>query len=316
MTGPHDPRHSVGTDPDSAVDEAIGLAQRAPSLHNSRPWAFVRTADAVELRVQRAKQLRVTDPDGHGALVSCGAALHLLQLGLAARGLTVDVQRLPRPDDPDLLARVPLTGPEPTDAATRSAAAADEAAARVRRTEHGPMAARPVPDEVAEQLCAGGESDGVFVSAVRRPEDILGVAVAASRAAQSEAREPGYRAELAAWLLPETRAHFERDLAGDLPFSVGPHGRPLILVVFTDADGPLDWLLAGEALARVLVSAQRLGLAAAPFTRAVDWPGLRARLRSLMAWPAHPQLLVRVGWPPEGAASQTAGWPGGGQPGG
>ena len=68
------------------VERAVALATRAPSIHNTQPWRFVLTADALELWADRRRQLATADLDGRALLVSCGGALHLAGLGLAAQG--------------------------------------------------------------------------------------------------------------------------------------------------------------------------------------------------------------------------------------
>src|SRR3954469_19724852 len=77
------------------VRSAVGLATRAPSIHNTQPWRWRLDGDVLELRADRARQLRQLDPDGRSLLISCGGALYLAELGLAARGWAVEVSRLP-----------------------------------------------------------------------------------------------------------------------------------------------------------------------------------------------------------------------------
>ena len=67
----------------------------------------------------RSRQLPVLDPDGRSLLLSCGAALELARLGLAARGWRTDASRLPDPDQPDQLARIRPLGLVPTCCADR-----------------------------------------------------------------------------------------------------------------------------------------------------------------------------------------------------
>jgi hypothetical protein len=50
---------------------------------------------------------------------------------------------------------------------------------------------------------------------------------------------------------------------------------PTILVLATDGDSPDDWLHAGQALQRVLLTATWLNLATTPISQPVDIPALR-----------------------------------------
>src|SRR5207253_3104556 len=95
---------------------------------------------------------------------------------------------------------------------------------------------------------------------------------------------------------------FEVGAAGEEPVAAGVDERPAYVVVFTDADTAEARLRAGEAYARLSVEAERLGLASSALTQAIDLPCIRERLRALMDWPDHPQMIIRVGWQPQGAA--------------
>src|SRR5581483_1336980 len=56
-----------------ALERAAEAARLAPSIHNTQPWAFHVTSEALEMRLDRSRGLCVADPDGREALISCGA---------------------------------------------------------------------------------------------------------------------------------------------------------------------------------------------------------------------------------------------------
>jgi hypothetical protein len=70
-----------------------------------------------------------------------------------------------------------------------------------------------------------------------------------------------------------------------------------LALLSTGADGPRDWLHAGQALERVLLTATVRGLATTPLTQPVELAGLRALLcgerKDRIA-----QAVVRVGYGP------------------
>ena len=74
---------------------AVEHALRAPSVHNTQPWRWRIRPDAVELHADWDRHLVATDPDRRDLVISCGAALHHLEVALAARGLTAQVRRMP-----------------------------------------------------------------------------------------------------------------------------------------------------------------------------------------------------------------------------
>jgi hypothetical protein len=73
--------------------------------------------------------------------------------------------------------------------------------------------------------------------------------------------------------------------------------RPLIGVVFTDSDMPIDQLRSGGGMMRLMIEAEFLGLASCPLSQAVDLTAFRGRLQGLMDWTGYPQMMLRIGHP-------------------
>jgi nitroreductase len=308
-----------------SVDEvrrAVGLAIRAPSIHNTQPWRWVFGPGGLGLHADRERQLPAIDPDGRGLIVSCGAALYLAGLGLASQGWRTEVTRFPDPASPDLLARLePVEWSEPEEL-TRELGAA----AKRRRTERRPFRPDPVPLPVLHELRRMVEGEGVYAHLVERPDERLDLAVVMSWADRLEVEDEAYREELARWVRPDSAAARDGIPASAVPhvaageprhtdiplrdFEVGGPGEQQMaagvdeqaawVVVFTPADDSQARLRAGEAFAAFTVHAERMGLGSSAATQAIDLPGVRDRLRVLMDWPDHPQMILRVGWPPPG----------------
>ena len=94
-----------------AVEQLAYLARyavQAPSSHNSQPWLFRFSGDALELLADRTRALPVVDPDDRELVMSCGAALFMLRTAVRHFGFEDDVEVLPDQNDPDLLARIRL----------------------------------------------------------------------------------------------------------------------------------------------------------------------------------------------------------------
>lgn len=308
----------------AAIEQAVTFGVQAPSVHNTQPWRWVFRAGALELHADRTRQLAALDPDGRSVLLSCGAALELARLGLAAAGWESTVERVV---EGDLLARIrPVRrGPVPPETVDRARAA------ELRHTDRRPFGADPVPDPTIDALLAAAVGDGVYAYAVRRSDERLDLAVVFSWADQVESADPAYRAELAHWtrsadaraadgIPAESVPHlsagaprhtevpvrdFEAGITGGQPLVDIIDEQPLYLVVFTVGDDAAARLRAGEAYARVSVEAQRLGLASSALTQAVDLPAVRERFRVLMDWPDHPQMVLRAGFPGGGPMPAT-----------
>jgi len=99
-----------------------------------------------------------------------------------------------------------------------------------------------------------------------------------------------------------------RDRTGAVPvrdFALG-HGapsaavafeaEPTIVLLFTPGDTPADWLRAGAALQRVLLTATLYGLAATPLSQLLEVPKLRALLTDSLTGQVV-QTVLRIGYP-------------------
>src|SRR5439155_4257763 len=98
-----------------------------------------------------------------------------------------------------------------------------------------------------------------------------------------------------------------RDFAGGVRRRMASAARPephlAVGVLTTGTDEPADWLRTGQGLMRLLLAATAHGLAASFLNQPLENSGLRAQVRSELALPGAPQVVVRLGraaglWPP------------------
>jgi nitroreductase len=90
--------------PDTVVDidilrDAVQLACRAPSLHNSQPWQWVADGAGLQLYLDQGRILPSADKSGREAHIGCGAILDHLCIAMAAAGWTANVDRFPDPNN-------------------------------------------------------------------------------------------------------------------------------------------------------------------------------------------------------------------------
>jgi hypothetical protein len=311
--------YSVAADTAATREQVYQAAARtagaAPSIFNTQPWRWNVDASGLNLYADRERQLRVADPDGRLMTVSCGGALYEARLALAVAGHRIDVQRMPDPTQPDLLARIELTGQHrPTPDEPRLYAAIAD-----RHTDRRAFTAQPVTRLTGDALVAAAEGEGAHLHLLSA-EQVGTLAAAASRAGELQLTDPDYRMELADWthrpdwsgegvptdtaVGPANRrvpvrdfAPFDTDApaAGDESDEGARYG-----LIFTDQDTPSDWLRAGEALAAVLLTAVDNNLATAPASDVTELPATRMELRRLLSGIGYPQVAVRVGHAPAG----------------
>jgi nitroreductase len=295
---------------DGALDQAATAALGAPSIFNTQPWRWRIHGGVAELRAERERQLRVVDPQGRLLMMSCGVALHHLRAALAASGTKVDVARLPESDDPDLLARVRVTGAEePAPAAIRH-----YKALLARHTDRRPFQRTAVPAVTLDAVRAVVEANGAHLHVVR-PDQVMALIVAADRAAAVEVTDAAYRAELASWthrppgsgdgvpdatvVPPVPRRVALREFLLDGPSKLAPGDGDdrgaTYTILFTAGDDPFTWLRAGEALGAALVTAVEHGAAVSPMSDLVEVAQTRETLRRMLAGIGHPMVVLRIG---------------------
>jgi hypothetical protein len=136
-----------------------GVARRAPSLHNTQPWRFTVSGDAIELRADVSRQLSV-DPDGREMLISCGAALYGLRLAVRSLGYLPEVEILPGPAGRGPLARVRLGPAAPMTAGERKMLVA----VPHRHTHRGPFEAGPLPAGLFVRLRDDARAEGAVLT--------------------------------------------------------------------------------------------------------------------------------------------------------
>ena len=316
------------------LDSALGgdlravveLAALAPSVHNTQPWRFTWDGQVLSLYDDAARALPVLDPTGRERVLSCGCALQHARLALTDLGHGSQVELLPDPAEERLLARITVEGQAvPTELDRRLVAAVPR-----RVTDRDPFADRPVPAPAREAMRAAAEAEGAWLRFVGEDgqDDAVELQVLLSHADDSQRRDAAYLQELADWrreqdaegipsralptVPPERRGSswVPRDFdgrsrdpsqAGGAEPPVPEH--PSVFVLGTRGDDRQDWLVAGQALARVLLQATADGLAAQPLTQVLEVPVLRGRMRHALGVLGHPQMLLRVGF---GSAAPTS----------
>ena len=304
--------------PADQVGYLIATAARAPSVHNTQPWRFKVSQDAIELYADPRRKLRI-DTVGREMLISCGAALFGLRLAIRSLGYLPVTELLPDPARLRLLARVRLG----------AAAAATGAERRMleaiphRHTHRGPFADEPLPegllpglqhDALAEDatlvLVKPASSYGQLadiVNAVGRRQDLDSVARAEmrrwSRAVGSAARDGVPAQAFPARVFPQAgsrqRARLRQrdfDLGRGLGLLVadGPPAAATAVLV-TPGDGRADWLRAGQALHRLLTHAAAKWVFASLHSQPLECAVIRSEIQARLALPGAPQMLLQLG---------------------
>jgi nitroreductase len=302
-----------GQPDENTLRAAVALACRAPSVHNSQPWRWEIGAHSLHLYADRSRNLPSIDPTGADLVISCGAALHHVRVGLAALGWRAVVHRLPNPSRPDHLAAIEFQAREPGEALVALSTAIPR-----RRTDRRAFSSWPPPDEILEQLVVRARNEGVEAQVVTgRARDELLIAI--EKAAATQEADPAYRKEIREWsgVYPGASAGVP---AANIPSGSHQYGNlrmrefapgeliqadrrllgedaGALLLLSTSSDDDLSRLRAGEATSAVLLEATSAGLATCPLSQPLEVVETKELVRDrVLGGATCPQLVIRIGW--------------------
>ncbi len=309
------------------LEELCRVAGMAPSVLNTKPWSLSGVGDdCVELRADWQQSLEAIDPRHRELVISCGAALFNIRMAVRETGhdlacsLVPGLQRAddacPRCGAPGLLASIEIGW-------RRLHRATDEErrlyhAIPLRHTVREPFS-QDIRLVMAVELEQAARREGVYAMLLHR-RSAKRVLHGAAAASQELAADEKHRAELAEWtgdggrvtqdhgvpadrLAPkpaDQRWPPVRDLgltwAGtDQVTQFEKH--PQLIALITKTDTPPDWMRAGQALQRLLLTAARHGVQASFLTQQFevdDWK----KNRPHQWWPSSKpmQIVIRLGY--------------------
>lgn len=179
------------------IANAVLLAGRAPSVHNSQPWRWVFGNATLRLYVDPDRRVRHTDRAGREALISCGAGLDHLCVAMAAAGWQAHVERFPEPRNPNHLASIDFTPLEVvTDVQRRRAEGILQ-----RRTDRLPLDCPTYWASFEPVLCSSVAESAAML--VVLPDEARAQLAQASRLTEFLRQEDiTYQAELHWWTAP------------------------------------------------------------------------------------------------------------------
>jgi len=254
----------------ASIERIAETVQQAPSVFNTQPWSFrIVAADRIELRVKGERDgvdlghwnrwLRSDicrpGPRAREVAISCGAALFNLRLAIRVAGHDLAVWLLPDPErDGALLASVEIV----TGRIKKPTGEEQELFEAIwrRHTNRWPYTIIPAPLPIIVAMEGAAAREGAWLRLLRASE-----ARSWMRLAAKADRDPAFRplfpdhVSLADYgpapknRYPRTRKDFWR-ADEKLRFE----RKPQLMALSTDDDQPVDWLRAGQALQRAILT--------------------------------------------------------------
>lgn len=300
------------TIPDANVIRiAVDLACRAPSVHNSQPWYWRYSGGRLDLFGDRSRLLTSADPTGRQLDVSCGAALHHLQVALTSLRWRTSICLFPESELPRFIASVRFHH----DAHPQSRDFDLLAAIRHRRTDRRPFAPLPPDeDEVLAALRGAVDTDCDVTVTVLPPEARATLTAVAESSSAARRYDSAYQAELHWWAghsLPADGIPSDALATADENTSVAvgrafpathrrsaadtPVDASVVLMFATPTDTAPDWVRCGQALSAVVLEATSRQVATCPLTHLTEDRRSRDIIAGLAPDAGFPQVLLRIG---------------------
>ena len=300
---------------DGVLRRIVEAATAAPSIHNTQPWRFVAADDLLEVRADPDRALWVADPRARALYLSCGAALFNIRTAIRMTGYSPRTWPLPQPQfSPLVIAVVQAEPGRPPGFSEREL----YEAIWQRHTNRAPFSSERVPDSV---LIALEQAASVEFATLRLlgDRDTATVLELAERAGAELAGDVEHQIELQHWIATGSQSDgipaealpavgqgrpgpVRADLAAAAPAVQRPGGdyepAPQIAVLTTARDEPADWLRAGQALQRVLLTATAHGVSTSFLYQPIELRDMRDGLTPGWPWPENPQMLIRFGYGP------------------
>lgn len=302
----------------------VRYAVLAPSTHNSQPWMFRVRNDALELFADYSRSLPVCDPHGRERTISCGAALGFARLAARNFGRQVQIDLLPSPRNPDLLARLRFSGFAPP--------GPDEArwfhAIPHRHTTRTMFRADPAVEERIAHVQDMPLERGIRFAATSDPACHRKIAALVVHADRLQMSNASYRRELAKWVRSSRAARadgmslasfglsdlFSRGVARvmerfDIGFGTAKRYAELVTqapslgLLTSIEDNQLAWLQSGMALSQILLELAASNIACSFLNQPIELPELRSRVAVAFGRGGYPQMLLRLGRAEPGAPS-------------
>ena len=299
---------------DGILRRMVESAAAAPSIHNTQPWQFTVAADdLLEVRADPDRALWVADPRARALYLSCGAALFNVKTAIRMTGFNPHIWPLPQPEfSPTVIAAVQAEPGRPPTFGERDL----YQAIWQRHTNRNPFTAELVPDPVRAALEQAARCEFATLRMMANPEAATVLDMAANASAEL-ADDVDHRIELQRWIATNVRddgipadalpaqpseepAPIRGDLASASPSVTRPTATyeksPQLAVLTTVGDEPSDWLRAGQALQRVLLTATSHGVSASFLYQSIELRDMRGESAPAWPWKENPQMVIRLGY--------------------
>lgn len=303
----------------SGSRDLIRYATLAASGHNTQPWLFRQSAQAIAVVPDVSRRTPVVDPDDHHLYVGLGCAVENLEIAARATG---------RPGEVTDIGEGGAIFTFLSQAETADPMVADLfQAIPLRQSTRSLYDGKPVASDQLERLSNGAVTDGVDIALITERPAIDRVRDLVIAGNDAQMADPAFIRELKDWLrfspsaamrkgdglyaptsgnppLPEWLGPIAFDLAFKRTSEADKYARHIdssagIAVFAARDEGPAGWIAVGRACQRFCLAATAMGVKTAFVNQPVEVPELRHEMAALAGLGSRrTDLVVRFGHAP------------------
>jgi hypothetical protein len=319
IKNPHELAFAVSDNTEEKLKYLLNYAVYTPSNYKTQPWKFRIENDTIYFKADHERILPIADPEGRELVISCGTALFNLRIALHHLGYAGKIITFPDPNIPDLLACIQL--------GNKIHESGDEhllfQSIQRQHTNKGYYEDWDIPESLLDWLKADAAAEGVHLHTIKCDIKRQLIADLVVQADNLQMENPEFRRELANWIhnsnsntsddIPSYAFGVSEHLDFAIPIfalamrtfnlgnTIAERSRKLvtqssvIVVLTTSNDTIADWFKTGQALERILLRGETVGLSASFLNQPIQIPSLRTQISELLSKPAFPQIILRLG---------------------
>lgn len=305
----------------------VNFAVLAPSSHNTQPWLFRIKENICELYADEKRALKHSDPEDRQLFISLGAAL--ANLIVAAQFYDLNTKIIYCPHEKDtmnekekrLAARIEFSKSAPAQQDTQKNLKELFPGISERHTNRNFYLDRPIDDGFFTDCRNYIDDQNLkihFIQEKNKKEKIAQTVVDASRNAHDD---PKFRKELFYWVrsnytkAPDGMPGFGMGIPGPISI-IAPYmirylkvgksqskkdgkaiiGSPLVVIISTKEDTPVNWLKAGELAEKIMLKAATQDIQTAINAAAIEIGDHWKKIQEVLKTDFRPQVLFRAGY--------------------
>jgi hypothetical protein len=297
----------------------LNYAVLAPSHMNTQPWKFKLNDTSIDVLLDKSKALKYIDPKYREMIISCGAAIHHIEIAANFFGLSPSI-KFNQDYGQELIAQVHFAqNHEPSLEDIRLFGAIKH-----RQTNRRWFANEEPSQSVLEKCQALCQKHNIEFTVFKDGRYKSEFAALTAMAVRTQFSEPWYRLELANQI--KSRFSKRKDGMSGFGFSATKlptplsrvvnkvfdkgrkiadfnkmkilRGSPVIGVMSSFSDSQTDWINTGRALSAVMLNLTSYGFSASFVNQAIQVDELREHLAKMINMSSHPQLVLRIGKAP------------------